>query len=65
LLAEIGLDHVGLVLGLEMSRLARSTKTGINSWNCVPFSAPCWLIRMACMIRPTTTIVCYLASKEP
>ena len=26
LLAEIGLDHVGLVLGLEMSRLARSCK---------------------------------------
>jgi DNA invertase Pin-like site-specific DNA recombinase len=26
LLAEIGLDHVGLVLGLEMSRLARSNK---------------------------------------
>jgi DNA invertase Pin-like site-specific DNA recombinase len=26
LLAEIGLDHVGLVLGVEMSRLARSCK---------------------------------------
>ena len=26
LLAEIGLDHIGLVLGLEMSRLARSCK---------------------------------------
>ncbi|MGL4552423.1 MAG: recombinase family protein, partial [Gemmataceae bacterium] len=26
LLAEIGLDHVGMVLGLEMSRLARSCK---------------------------------------
>ena len=26
LLAEIGLDHVGLILGLEMSRLARSNK---------------------------------------
>ena len=26
LLAEVGLDHVGLVLGLEMSRLARSCK---------------------------------------
>lgn len=28
LLAEIGLDHVGLILGLEMSRLARSNKDG-------------------------------------
>jgi DNA invertase Pin-like site-specific DNA recombinase len=26
LLAEVGLDHVGLVLGIEMSRLARSCK---------------------------------------
>jgi len=26
LLAEVGLDHVGLVLGIEMSRLARSNK---------------------------------------
>jgi len=26
LMAEVGLDHVGLVLGLEMSRLARSNK---------------------------------------
>jgi DNA invertase Pin-like site-specific DNA recombinase len=29
LLAEVGLDHVGLVLGLEMSRLARSC----NDWH--------------------------------
>jgi DNA invertase Pin-like site-specific DNA recombinase len=26
LLAEVSLDHVGLILGLEMSRLARSCK---------------------------------------
>ena len=26
MLAEVGLDHVGLILGLEMSRLARSCK---------------------------------------
>ena len=26
LLAEVGLDHVGIVLGIEMSRLARSCK---------------------------------------
>jgi len=26
LVAEVGLDHVGLVLGIEMSRLARSSK---------------------------------------
>ena len=32
LLAEVGLDHVGLVLGLEMSRLARSCK----DWHQLP-----------------------------
>ena len=26
LVAEVGLDHVGLILGVEMSRLARSSK---------------------------------------
>lgn len=26
LVAEVGLDHVGLVLGLEMSRLSRSSR---------------------------------------
>jgi DNA invertase Pin-like site-specific DNA recombinase len=29
LLAEVSLDHVGLILGLEMSRLARSN----NDWH--------------------------------
>jgi len=26
LVAEVGLDHVGMVLGLEMSRLSRSSR---------------------------------------
>jgi hypothetical protein len=37
LLAEVGLDHVGLVLGLEMSRLARSC----NDWH----QLVCWVTR--------------------
>jgi DNA invertase Pin-like site-specific DNA recombinase len=35
LVAEVGLDHVGLILGLEMSRLARSSKDWhqlLESW---------------------------------
>ncbi len=28
LVSEVGLDHVGIILGVEMSRLARSTPTG-------------------------------------
>jgi len=34
LLAEVGLNHVGLILGVEMSRLARSNRMGICS--CFP-----------------------------
>ena len=47
LLAEVGLDHVGLILGIEMSRLARSCGTGINSSSCVPSSTRCWPTRTA------------------
>ena len=43
LLAEVALDHVGLILGLEMSRLARScNRTGTSCWSCAPASASCW-----------------------
>ena len=42
LLAEVALDHVGLILGLEMSRLARSARTGISCSSSVPASACSW-----------------------
>jgi DNA invertase Pin-like site-specific DNA recombinase len=32
LVAEVGLGHVGLILGVEMSRLARSSKDGPQRW---------------------------------
>jgi DNA invertase Pin-like site-specific DNA recombinase len=32
LVAEVGLGHVGLILGVEMSRLARSSKDGHQRW---------------------------------
>src|SRR5215208_3525803 len=36
LTAEVALGHVGLVLGLEVSRLAATTPTGIGCWTCAP-----------------------------
>ena len=38
LVAEVGLGRVGLVLGVEMSRLARSAGTGSNFWRSAPLS---------------------------
>ena len=55
LLAEVALDHVGLILGLEMSRLARSCKDWHQLLEFVPASARCWPTPMACMIRPIIT----------
>ena len=59
LLAEVALDHVGLILGLETSRLARSCR----DWHqllerSAPSSAPCWPTRMASTTRPITTTGC-------
>jgi len=54
LLAQVSLDHVGVV-GHEMSRLARSCRTGINSWNSALSLAHCWRIKMASTTRATTT----------
>ena len=35
LVSEVGLDHVGIVLGVEMSRLARSSAgRGTSCWSC-------------------------------
>ena len=41
LLAEVSSDRVGLILGLEMSRLARSCKDWHALWNCVRSIARC------------------------
>ena len=57
LLAEVGLDHVGIILGLELSRLA-----GVNKdWHqlielCGSSSERCWRIKTGCTIPRTTTI---------
>jgi len=40
LVAEVGLDHVGIVLGIEMSRLARSPGIGTSCWRSARSSPP-------------------------
>ena len=52
LVAEVGLGHVGLVLGVEMSRLARSCGTGTNCWRSAPCSGRSWRTPTACTIQP-------------
>ena len=34
MLSEVALEHVGLILGVEMSRLGAVAKTGISFWKC-------------------------------
>jgi hypothetical protein len=55
LLAEVSMDHVGFVLGLEMSRLSRSLWTGITSPKSAPASVPCWPTRTGSTTRPIPT----------
>ena len=51
LLAEVALDRVGLILGLEMSRLARSCKDWHHLWSCVHAFGLCWPTPTACTTR--------------
>ncbi len=56
LLAEVALDHVGLILGLEMSRLAQSNRDlSQAARSSVPASASCWPTPRRSTTRPTTT----------
>ena len=64
ILAEVSLDHVGIVLGLETSRLARSDP----DWDQLvaaraACSAPCSATTMVCTTPPTSTTGCCLGLK--
>ena len=58
LLAEVGLDQVGIILGIELSRLARSNKIGTNLSNSAASFVRCSPIKTGCTIQLTTTIAC-------
>ena len=62
LLAEVMLDHVGVIFGLEISVCEVVQGLGISSWNCAVGSTPRWLTPMLSMIRPITTIACCCVS---
>ena len=64
LVAEVGLGNVGLVLGVEMSRLARSCR----DWHqlleiCALFDTLIADMRMVCMMRPIITTACCSGSR--
>ena len=62
LVAEVGLGHVGLVLGVEMSRLA-PVATGISYSRSALCSTPSSPTAMASSTRRPTMIVCCSGSK--
>ena len=59
LLTEVNLDHVGIILGFQVSRLSRANSDWYVFWSGVRFSTPSWPIRTASMTRPCTTIGCW------
>jgi hypothetical protein len=58
ILAEIGLDHVGILLGQDASRLARHDPDWVPRCARAAGSTRCWATTMACTTRPTSTTVC-------
>jgi DNA invertase Pin-like site-specific DNA recombinase len=58
LLAEVGPDHVGIIVGIDLVRLARSCKDWHQLLDYVRSSGPSWRIGTGSMIPPTTTIGC-------
>jgi Resolvase, N terminal domain len=56
LLTEVSMQHVGLIMGLEMSRLARSSRDWHHCWRCVPCSARSWVTRTA-FTTPTIPMI--------
>lgn len=58
LVTEVTMEHVGVVLGIEMSRLARAGKDCISCWSCAACRARCWQMPMGFMIRIAITTAC-------
>jgi hypothetical protein len=65
LVAEVGLDHVGIVLGIEMSRLARSGREWHQLLELCRCPGRCWATWTAFMTRRSTTTGCCWGSRAP
>ncbi len=65
ILAEIGLDHVGILLGQDASRLARHDPDWVpmNCGSCGLFHAARWATTMACTTRPISAVFAALGSE--
>ena len=63
LLAAVSSDRVGIILGLEMSRLRGRARTGTRCWSCARSTARCWPTPTGSTIRASTTTGCCWASK--
>ena len=61
LVAEVGLGRGGLVLGLEVSRLARSSTTGTACWRSVPWPTRSYSTKTASTTPRTSTTAYYWA----
>ncbi len=57
IVAEVTMEHVGLILGIDMSRLARSNKDCTTCWRCVPYSGRSSRTRTVSTIHGILTIV--------
>jgi DNA invertase Pin-like site-specific DNA recombinase len=61
LVSEVGLDHVGIVLGIEMSCLARTGREWHQLLELCALSGPCSRIRTVSMTPLiTTTVSCWV-----
>ena len=56
LVAEVGVGHTGLVIGLEVSRLARKSSDGTTCWRSAPSPRPSSSMRRASTILLTLMI---------
>jgi len=65
LLAEVSLEHIGIVFGKEMAHWPGRVVTGISCWSYAASLAHCWPMRTESTIRATTTTDCYWGSKGP
>ena len=65
LVAEVGLDHAGIVPGIEMSRLARSGREWHQLLELCALSGRCWATWTGSMTRPSITTGCCWASRAP
>ena len=59
LVGRVGLSEVGLILSIDVTRLARNCSIGIPSWIYAGYAAASLPIGTACMIPAVPTAACF------